>query len=202
MNLPCVDSGFPLLFRRIFRRIHDADPPDRIACDDPVGADSCAHFRRNTVCSLVHGGHLAAQHTRVRYPSTTRSTTVFDQNVLRRAMPCLWNDHIVGAHGTRSIAIGAQGKYRRNVASDVSRACRSLGSYLGNARSMALVAAERTVGRRADSRHLVGHARRLGGTSLDGITLNGPPLLNLMLKKKDARKGVIHSTIACRTELI
>ena len=195
MNLPCVGSSFQLLFRRFFRRIRDAAPPDRIACDDPVGADPCVHFRRNIAFSLVHGGHVAAQHSRVRDPPTTRSTTVFDQNVLRRAMPCLWNDHIVGSHSTRSIAIGAQVKYRRNVASGVSGDCCSLGCYLGNSRSMALVAAERPEGRRTDDRHLVGHARGLGGACLDGIRLNCPPLLNQMPKNKDVRKASFVSSL-------
>lgn len=189
MNLACVDSRFPLLSRRFSRRIRDAFPPDRIACDDPVGADSSVHFRRSIAFSLVHCGHVAAQHTRVRDSPTIRSTTVFDQNVLRRAMPCMWNDHIVVSHGTRSITVGAQVEYRRNVASGVSGDCRSLGSYLGNSRSVALVAAERLVGRRAGDRHLVGHAQRLGCTSLDRIRLNCPPPLDQMPKKMDVSKA-------------
>jgi hypothetical protein len=54
---------------------------------------------------------------------------------------------------------------------------------------VALVAAERLVGRRAGDRHLVGHAQRLGCTSLDRIRLNCPPPLDQMPKKMDVSKA-------------
>jgi len=195
MNTACVGSRFPLLFRRFSRQIRDAIPPEKVGCDDPVGADFSVHFRWDLAFSPVHGWSITAQHARVWHPSTIRSSTVFDQSFFRCEMPRVWNDHIVGSHRARSIAISVQVEYRRDPASGVSDHRGSLGSALGNSRPLALATAEGPVGRRAHPWHPADHAQRLGRASLGRLDLNRPRHLGFDAKKKDDYQALFVSSL-------
>jgi hypothetical protein len=87
-------------------------------------------------------------------------------------MSRMWHDHIVGPYGARPITISTQVKLWWNSASVTSVGRGTLGSCLGNSRSLGLASAERPLGCGADHWHRICHAERLGCTSLDGRELN------------------------------